>query len=183
MMKKLTPIILLLPVLFLLMSAQTLTAQQKIGYIDSEVIMREIPEYTGIRQRLETIAQNWKEEIDEMQVEIERLRQDFEAREILFTPDIRRQRQQEIDNKVREREQFINRRFGPEGDYFRQQEELLEPLQQRILEAVIKVAEREGFDHVFDRAGDYLFLYSRTRWDISRNVLEELGIFIDDDAL
>ncbi len=181
-MKKLTPV-LLLPVLLLLLPEQQAAAQQKIGYIDSDVIMQEIPEYTGIRQRLETIAQNWKEEIDEMQVEIERLKQDFEAREILFTPDIRRQRQREIDQKIREREQYINRRFGPDGDYFRQQEELLEPLQQRILEAVVKVAERDGFDHVFDRAGDYLFLYSRTRWDISRDVLEELGIFVDDDAL
>lgn len=157
--------------------------QQKIGYIDSEFVIREIPEYTGIRQRLETIAQNWKSEIDEMEVEIQRLKQDFEAREILFTPDIRRQRQQDIDRKVREKEQYINRRFGPEGDYFRQQQELLEPLQQRILEAVVKVAERDGFDHVFDRSGDYLFLYSRRRWDISRNVLEELGIFVDDGAL
>lgn len=181
-MKKLLPA-LFLPLLLLLIAAPPASSQQKIGYIDSDVIMREIPEYTGIRQRLETIAQNWKQEIDEMQVEIERLRQDFEAREILFTPDIRRQREQEIDRKVREREQYINRRFGPEGDYFRQQEELLEPLQQRILEAVVKVAEREGFDHVFDRAGDYLFLFSRRRWDISRDVLQEMGIFVDDDAL
>ncbi|MBP3191162.1 OmpH family outer membrane protein [Natronogracilivirga saccharolytica] len=156
-------------------------AQQKIAYIDSDFVMEEIPEYEGIKQRLETIAENWKEEIDEMQVEIERLRQEFEAREILFTPDVRRQRQQEIDNKVRDREQYIERRFGPEGDYFRQQEELLEPLQQRILEAVVKVAERDGYDHVFDRAGDYLFLFSRDRWDISRDVLEEMGIFVDDE--
>ncbi len=181
-MKKLLPIF-ILPLALAFFAAPSASAQQKIGYIDSDIIMREIPEYTGIRQRLETIAQNWKQEIDEMQVEIERLQQDFEAREILFTPDIRRQRQQEIDQKIREREQYINRRFGPDGDYFRQQEELLEPLQQRILEAVIKVAERQGFDHVFDRAGDYLFLYSRRRWDISRDVLDEMGIFLDDDSL
>ncbi|MEX0679863.1 MAG: OmpH family outer membrane protein [Balneolales bacterium] len=157
-------------------------AQQKIGYIDSDYIMEEIPEYDGIRQRLETIARNWKEEIDEMQVEIERLRQDFEAREILFTPDIRQQRQQEIDQKVRQREQYIERRFGPEGDYYNQQQELLEPLQQRILDAVVIIAEREGFDYVFDRSGDYLFLYSRHQWDLSRDVLDELGIFVDQDA-
>lgn len=171
----------LLTTAMLFISARPSCAQQEIAYIDSDFVMEEIPEYEGIKQRLETIAENWKEEIDEMQVEIERLRQEFEAREILFTPDVRRQRQQEIDNKVRDREQYIERRFGPEGDYFRQQEELLEPLQQRILEAVVKVAERDGYDHVFDRAGDYLFLFSRDRWDISRDVLEEMGIFVDDE--
>lgn len=159
----------------------SLKAQQKIGYIDSKFIMEEIPEYTGIIQRLETIANNWKEEIDEMKVEIERLKQDYEAREILFTPDIRRQRQLEIDNKIRQKEQYINRRFGPDGDYFRQQQELLEPLQQRILEAVVKIAEDDGYDYVFDRSGDYLFLHTRDRWDISRDVLEEMGIFLEDD--
>ena len=169
-------------VLILMTSAQSLFAQQKIGYIDSDYIMEEIPEYTGIQQRLETIANNWKEEIDEMQVEIERLKQEFEAREILMTPEVRRQRQQEIDRKITEREQFIRQRFGPDGDYFRQQEELLEPLQQRILDAVVKVAERDGFDYIFDRSGDYLFLYSRQRWNLSRNVLEEMGIFVDDDT-
>lgn len=178
-MKKILLIFLVIQV-FLFSDHSLSYGQQKIGYIDSEFIIKEIPEYTGIRQRLETIAQNWKAEIDEMEVEIQRLKQDYEAREILFTPDIRRQRQQEIDRKVREKEQYINRRFGPDGDYFRQQQELLEPLQQRILEAIVKVAEREGFDHVFDRSGDFLFLYSRRRWDLSRDVLEELGIFVDD---
>lgn len=172
----------MLSLLLLLTVTDTVYSQQKIGYIDSDFIMQEIPEYTGIQQRLETIAQNWKEEIEEMQVEIEQMKQDFEGREILFTPDVRRQRQQEIDQKIREREQYIEQRFGPDGDYYSQQEELLEPLQQRILEAVVTIAERENFDHVFDRSGDYLFLYSRERWDISRDVLEEMGIYVDEDV-
>ncbi|MDG5766096.1 OmpH family outer membrane protein [Balneolales bacterium ANBcel1] len=157
------------------------TAQQRIGYVDTDFMMEHIPEYTGIQQRLETLASNWREEINDQQVEIEQLQQEFEAREILFTPDVRRQRQQEIDQKIREREQLIERRFGPDGDYFRQQQELLEPLQQRILDAVVTVAERDGYDHVYDRAGDYLFLYSRQRHDLSRDVLNEMGIFIEDN--
>lgn len=159
------------------------TAQQKIGFIDSQYILDAIPEYTGIKQRLETIVHNWKEEITEMRVEIERMQQEFEAREILYTPEVRRQRQLEIDQKIREKEQYIQRRFGPDGDYFRQQQELLEPLQLRIMDAVYKVAERENYDHVIDRAGDYLFFYSRERWNISREVLEELGIILDEATM
>ncbi|MDI6401734.1 OmpH family outer membrane protein [Balneolaceae bacterium ANBcel3] len=177
---KRSPAYLILILLAGLLPAET-WAQQRIAYIDSDFIMDEMPEYSGILQRLETIVDNWKEEIDELQSEIEQMKSRFEARELLMTPEVRRQRELEIDQKIREREQLIDRRFGPDGDYFRQQQTLLEPLQQRILDAVVSVAERENYDHVFDRAGDYLFLYSRQRWNISRDVLEEMGIFIEDD--
>lgn len=175
--------LLLLIVALVTVATTQVFAQHEIGYVDTDMIMNEIPEYTGVQQRLESIANEWREDIENMQVEIEQLRQEFEAREILFTPEVRRQRQQEIDQKVRERERYIEQRFGPDGDYFRQQQELLEPLQQRILEAVITVADREGYDHVYDRSGDYSFLYSRGDYNISRDVLEELGIFLDDDSL
>ena len=157
--------------------------QQKIGFIDSEFVLGNVPEYEGVSQRLQTMARNWREEIDELEVEIERLRQEFEAREILFTPDVRRQRQEEIDQRVRDRQRMIDQRFGPEGDYFRQQQELLEPIQQRILMAVAAVAERGGYDHVFDRSGDYLFLYTKEEWNLSRQVLQEMGILLDDNDI
>lgn len=155
---------------------------QKIGFLDSDFILSKIPEYEGIEQRLRQLTETWRNEITELDREIEQLRQDFEAREILFTPEVRRERQQEIDNKRRERERFVNQRFGPDGDYFRQQRELLRPIQRQIEEAVSRVAQRDGFDFIFDRSGDYLFFYTRPQWDISIDVLLELGIQVDEDV-
>ncbi|MCH8566646.1 MAG: OmpH family outer membrane protein [Balneolales bacterium] len=156
---------------------------QRLAYIDTDFIFSKIPEYEGVEQRLRQLSQQWRDEITEMEREIESLRQEFEAREILFTPEVRRERQQEIDNKVRERERFINSRFGPDGDYFRQQRELLRPIQRQIVEATNKVAERDGYDFVFDRSGDFVFFYARRQWNISVNVLLELGIQVESDAL
>lgn len=155
---------------------------QKIGFIDSEYILSNMPEYTGIDQRLRQASQEWQQEIDRMQAEIERLKQEFQAREILFTSEQRQQKLTEIDNKIRDRERFLQSKFGPEGDYFKQQQQLLEPIQLRIVEATDKVAARDGFDFVFDRAGDFLFLYTRPQWNISNDVLLEMGIQVDQPA-
>ncbi|MCA1802488.1 MAG: OmpH family outer membrane protein [Rhodothermaceae bacterium] len=155
---------------------------QKIGFIDSEYILSNMPEYTGIDQRLRQVSQEWQQEIDRMQAEIERLKQEFQAREILFTSEQRQQKLTEIDNKIRDRERFLQSKFGPDGDYFKQQQQLLEPIQLRIVEATDKVAARDGFDFVFDRAGDFLFLYTRPQWNISNEVLLEMGIQVDQPA-
>lgn len=182
---KLIPLVcmLLLMVFAVQPAYQEASAQnQKIGFLDTDFILSKIPEYEGIEQRLRQLTETWRNEISELDREIEQLRQDFEAREILFTPEVRRERQQEIDNKRRERERFVNQRFGPEGDYFRQQRELLRPIQRQIAEAAGRVAERDGFDFLFDRSGDYIFFYTRPQWDVSIDVLLELGIQVDEDV-
>lgn len=165
--------------LLLLMAVMPLAASaqnQKIAYVDSEYILSKLPEYTGLDQRLRTLVTEWNQELSAMQVEIDRLEQEFNAREILFTADVRQQRLTEIQTKKRAKEQMEQSRFGPEGEYFRQQQQLLEPIQRRVMTAIEKIAQRDGYDFVFDRTGDFLFLYSRSQWNISDEVLLELGI-------
>lgn len=162
--------------------AESNSQNQRIAYIDSDFILSRIPEYTGIDQRLRQLVTSWNEEIEEMEHEIEELEEDFRAKEILYTPEVRREREQEISNKKRDLERYINNRFGPEGDYYRQQRDLLEPIQRKVVEAVSKVAERDGYDFVLDRSGDYLFFYSRPQWDISIEVLLEMGIQVDENV-
>lgn len=169
-----------LPLLFLLfwMPALVVAQPQRIAYVDSEFILSRLPEYTGLDQRLRTLVQEWNQELNAMKAEIDRLEQEFNAREILFTPEVRQQRLTEIQTKKRAREQFEQSRFGPEGEYFRQQQQLLEPIQRRVMLAIEKIAQRDGYDFVFDRSGDFLFLYTRSQWNISNEVLLELGVSI-----
>jgi len=164
--------IILLWVGFEVSSAQN----QKIGYVDTDVIMQNIPEYSGVEQRLDLLSENWQQEIREMEEEIVQLQEDFEARELLFTDEVREERLQEINAKTDELDQLIESRFGPEGEYFSRQKELLEPIQRRIFEALNSVAERENFDYVFDRAQDSRILFVRQQWNLTEEVMLELGI-------
>ncbi len=154
---------------------------QSLAHIDSDYVLSQVPEYEGVQQRLETLTEGWREEIREKEREIEELRDEFEAREILFTPEVREQRKEEIEAKVREKEQFIESIYGPDGEYYQQQQELLEPIQQQIHEAVLEVADRNNYDYIFDRSGDYIFLYANQSLDVSNEVLLEMGIQVDEE--
>ncbi len=149
---------------------------QKIGFIDSDEIMEHMPEYAGIEQRLSLLSENWRQEISNMENEIEELEADFEAREILFTDEMRTQRLNEIERKKDELERFIEEKFGPRGEYFTRQKELLEPIQRSIFDALSRVASREAYDFVFDRADEVRFLYVREEWNLTEEVMLELGI-------
>lgn len=149
---------------------------QKIGFIDSEEIIQNMPEYSGIEQRLNLLTENWREEIRQRENEIEDLELEFEAREILFTDEIRNQRLNEIENKRNKLDQFIEDKFGPRGEYFSRQKELLEPIQRQIFDALERIATRDNFDFVFDRSEDARFLFTREQWNLTEEVMLELGI-------
>ena len=149
---------------------------QKIGFIDSDVILQNMPEYAGIEQRLSLLSDTWQREINEREAELEELELDFQAREILLTDDVRSQRINEINAKRTQIEQLIEQRFGPQGDYFTRQRELLEPIQRQIFDALNRVATRDAFDFVFDRAQDTKFLFVRQQWNLTDEVMLEMGI-------
>ncbi|MEX0823733.1 MAG: OmpH family outer membrane protein [Balneolaceae bacterium] len=152
---------------------------QKIGFIDSDIILQSMPEYSGIEQRLELLSENWQQEINELEDEIEELERDFEAREILFTEEVREERMNEITQKKRELDLLIEEKFGPQGEYFTTQSELLEPIQRSIFEALNSVADRESYDFVFDRAQETRFLFIRQQWNLTEEVMLELGLDVD----
>lgn len=160
-----------------IMPAESVIAQnQKIGFIDSDVILQNMPEYSGIEQRLTLLSEGWRQEINELENEIEELERDFEAREILFTDEIREQRLNEISQKKDQLNRLIETRFGPAGDYFTRQKELLEPIQRMIFDALTRVANREAFDFVFDRANETKFLFTRQQWNLTEDVMLEMGL-------
>lgn len=175
-MKRLIPIL----IFALCVSTTTVLAQnQKIGFFDSDVIMENMPEYSGIEQRLNLLSEGWENEIRELENEIEDLKEDFAAREILFTDEMREERRNEISNLQRNLDELVRDKFGPEGEYFSTQRDLLAPIQRQVFQALTVVAERENYDFVFDRAEDTRFLYTAQEWNITENVMLELGLNID----
>ena len=135
-----------------------------------------MPEYSGIEQRLNLLSEGWRDEIQELEEQIADLEEEFEAREILFTEDVRQQRLNEIENMRQQRYQLVENRFGPDGEYFTIQEELLEPIQRQIFEAINSVAVRQNFDFVFDRSQETRFLFVREEWNLTEDVMLEMGM-------
>lgn len=153
--------------------------EQKIGYVNTDLIIQSMPEYEGLKQQLKSLSQKWKAELQQMQSAIERLKQEFEAKKILYTEEVRKQKRQNIEQKIEERKKFLKEKFGPEGAYFQTQRELLKPLQRKIYEAIIAVSQRMEIDFVFDRAKNSSLLFARNEWNLNKEILSELGITLN----
>ncbi|MCP9292012.1 OmpH family outer membrane protein [Gracilimonas sediminicola] len=161
--------------------SQSIWAQeQKIGFYESDYILQQIPEYEGIQQQLDLLSTQWKEQVEEMENEIQQLQEDYEAKEILYTDEIRNQKKQEIAQKKKQKEQYLAQKFGPEGEYFSRQRELLEPIQRQVFTAVRAVAQQQSFDFVFDRSGDIYMVYANNEYNLNDDILLELGIEVEE---
>lgn len=152
------------------------SAQQKIGFVDSDVILERMPEYRTAQQEVDRLATQWQAEVDAVETEAEQLTAEFAAREILYTDEERERELQALAAKRQEHTALRARYFGPEGELFRQQQTLLRPIQERLLVAIEAVAEDGDYDYIFDRSGDYVFLFARSRNNLNDLVMDELGI-------
>mgnify|MGYP006269218647 CR=1 FL=1 len=155
-------------------------AQQKIGYIDSEYILSQMPEYATVQQKLDQAETEWRDEIREQQQRVAELEQEYQARELLYTDEERERQQNAIDEARTQVETLRDRYFGPDGELYSRQKTLMRPIQERVLEATEEVATAEGFDYIFDKSGDFLFLFAREQYNLSDTVLRELGINVDE---
>lgn len=156
-------------------------AQQKIGYVDTEYVLNELPEYATVQEQLDKLETKWREEIQKKRKEVEALRQEFEARELLYTDQERSRKQDAIEAAQKEVQQLRQKYFGPEGQLYSRQKELMRPIQERVLEATETVATNGGYDYVVDKKGDTLFLYAKDEHDLSDLVLRELGINVEQE--
>ncbi len=164
-----------------LMSTHVAGQDQRMGYFESDLILESIPEYNSLQQQLNAISNQWEAEIQRMEAEISELQEEFESKEILYTDEIRNQRKQEIENKISAKEQYVAQKFGPNGEYFTRQKELLEPIQRQVFAAVRAVAQRQNYDYVFDRSGDIYMVYANNAYNLNDEILEELGIGTDSE--
>ena len=166
--------ILFFGVTFLVIPVQA--QDQHIGFVDTNEILAKLPEYSGIQQQLNQESQSWREKVLELEAELVELEREFEAREILYTEEVKVQKKKEVEDKRASISTFIESKFGPEGEYFKRQAELLQPLQRKIHEAIMRVVQQGGYTFVLDRAQNTGLIYATPESNLNDLVLEELGI-------
>ncbi|MCC5928246.1 MAG: OmpH family outer membrane protein [Cyclobacteriaceae bacterium] len=169
-MKKL---FLLLPLVFWVSG---ISFAQKFGYVNTDYILGKMPEYQKAQSEIQTLATAWQEEIQQMYKSIEANYANLKAEEVLLTREMKEERVAEIRKKEEEVKEYHNKVFGVGGLYFLKKKELVKPVQEKVFEAVDKVARANRLAMVFDKAGDLVMIYTDPVHDYTDFVLEELGI-------
>lgn len=162
--------------MFLLLFGTTFANSQSYAYIDSDYIMSKIPEYVEAKDKLDKLAERWTKEIEDRYEAINKKKNNFEREEILLPKEEKEKRQEEIENLEQEALELQTLHFGSEGDYFQKRQELIKPIQDRIFTALKKLAKSDGYDLIFDKANQSSLIYALSDYDISDDVLYEMGI-------
>ena len=167
-------------VALLLLALVPAARAQKFGWVDSEFIMLKMPEYALAKQELDKVSQTWQKEIEAQKKDIDRLYRNYQAEEVVLTEPMKKKRQDEILLKEKELKEYQNKHFGYEGMLFKKRQEFNKPVQDKVFEAVEKVAKKKQLAVLFDRSGDITMLYTNPAHDYTEFVLEELGLASED---
>ena len=146
----------------------------RIGYIDTEYILQNVPEYQEASTQLDKKVLQWKTEIEKKLSGIEQKKKELENESVLLTKELYEERMEDISFEEAEILDYQQKRFGPNGDLMIQKRQLIEPIQDQIFAAVQQIAETKKFDFVFDKSADVVMLYSAERYDISEQVLRTI---------
>ncbi|WP_299110614.1 OmpH family outer membrane protein [uncultured Winogradskyella sp.] len=146
----------------------------RIGYIDTEYILQNVPEYQEASTQLDKKVLQWKTEIEKKLGVIEQKKKELENESVLLTKELYEERMEDISFEEAEILDYQQKRFGPNGDLIIQKRQLIEPIQDQIFSAVQQIAETKKFDFVFDKSADVVMLYSAERYDISEQVLRTI---------
>jgi len=149
---------------------------QKLAYVDSDYIMKHIPEYKSAQTQLDNLSQQWQTEVDKQYEDIEKMYQAYQAEQAKLTPDLRRRREDEIVNKEKVVKDFQRGKFGMEGELFQQRESLMKPIQTRVEKAIQAIAAEQQLDFILDKRSEVSFLYANPKLDKSNEVIIKLGL-------
>ena len=161
--------------LFVVAMAATASAQ-RYCVIDSKYILEKMTEYKDAQTKLDQTSKGWQTDIDTRIQEVERMYKSYQAERAMLSDDMRKKREDEIMAKEKAAKDLQKQRFGFEGDLFKERQRLVKPIQDKVYNAVQKMATSKSYDLVLDKSGGITMFYADPKLDRSDDVLKLLGI-------
>ncbi len=164
-------------VITLLMSVPKLSAQ-KVAFLVSDVIREHFTEAKQVEQRIKSIVEDWKRELDITDKKIEDMKLDISKNRLVWTDEEKQNKEKELSNLIIQRTEFARRKFEPGGEYDNSVKLMMKPIEDKIFAAVQQVAGDEGYDIIMDKSSQNI-PYANSKFDLTIKVLRKLGVDVD----
>ena len=174
-MKKRTSVLLLIICMFLGVSTVKAQGNQKFAYVDTEYILQNIPEYGDAQEEINQMSVGWQKELKNLRDKLDQMKRDYQTEAILLSDDMKNKKEAAIAAKEQELAALQMQYFGPDGELFSKRIELIQPIQEKIYNAINQVAQVKNYAFVFDKSAGTTLLYCNEKLDISDDVLDEIG--------
>ncbi len=163
-------------VLFLIILSASFVNAQKYGFINSEYILSKMPEYKEAKDRLDKMADRWTKEVEERMKVLNQKKELFNKEEVLLPTEEKEKREQEIQKLDNEIMELQRSRFGVSGEYFQKRQELIKPIQDKVYDAMQRIASKKNYTFIFDKANQSNLVYADKKQDLSDEIIKELGL-------
>jgi outer membrane protein len=149
---------------------------QRYATVDTKYILDKIPDYKEAQKKLDQFSEQWQKEIEEKQASLDKLYKDYEAEQVMLSDELKKKREAEIFTKEKEVRELQRKRFGFEGDLFKKRQELVKPVQDKVFNAIQKIAVAKQYDFILDKSEGITVIFADPKLDRSEDVLRELGV-------
>jgi len=148
---------------------------QRYAVIDTKYILNKLPEYKEAQKKLDLFSEQWQKVFEGKQAELDVLYRNFEAEQVMLSDQLKKKREDELFNMEKELRDLQRRRFGFEGDLFKKRQELVKPIQDKVYNAVQKLAATRQYDFILDKSEGITIIFADPKLDKSDDVLKELN--------
>ncbi|MDZ7724296.1 MAG: OmpH family outer membrane protein [candidate division KSB1 bacterium] len=149
-------------------------AAQKLGYVNSNQILAEYKEAQDAQEQLDKLNREWEEEARQMQQQFQQLGQQLESQKLLLSEERQQEKQQELQALYQKIQQYQNQKWGQNGEFYQRQDEIMQPIIEKINTAIRKVGEEEEYDYIFDTVSGNIVYVGENQRDLTQLVLDEL---------
>jgi outer membrane protein len=149
---------------------------QRYAIVDTKYILEKMTEYKDAQKKLDQTSEQWQKEIDDKQAQLDKMYKDFEGEQVMLSDELKKKREDEIFVKEKEVRDLQRKRFGFEGDLFKRRQDLVKPIQDRVYNAIQKIATARMYDFILDKSEGITVIFADPKLDKSEDVLKELGV-------
>jgi outer membrane protein len=153
----------------------TFAFTQSFGYVDTEYILENIPDYKDAQGELDKLSIEWQKQLERRYAEIDKMYKNYQAEQILLTEDMKLKREDEIIKKEKAAKEYQKQKFGVDGELFQKRKELVKPIQDKVYKAISEIANYKKLGVVFDKASALTMLYTNPKYNVSDDVLKKMG--------
>lgn len=149
---------------------------QRYAVIDSKYILNKIPAYAEAQDKLNQFSAMWQQEIDKQSADLEKLQREYDAEKVMLSDDLKKKREDQIFNAEKSLRDLQTKRFGYHGDLFKKREELIKPIQDKVYNAIQKLAAEKMYDFILDKSEGITVIFADPKLDKSDEILKMLGV-------
>ena len=162
--------------LLLLLGCVGIAGAQRYAIVDSKYILEKMQDYKQAQLKLDQFSEQWQKEIDSKQANLDKMYKEYEAEQVMLSDDLKKKREDQLYNLEKELRDLQRKRFGFEGDLFKKRQELIKPVQDKVYNAIQKIAVQRSYDFILDKSEGITVIFADPKLDKSEDVLRELGV-------